>query len=109
MLLNDADNDCRWQALIVIGEHIESNPEDVWNITLEYGNSTDEDMRDGVATVLLEHLLEHFFDRFFPKLEVEIKAGNTLLADTLGRCWPLGKAEHQWHKVVALLRAANSA
>jgi hypothetical protein len=54
-LINDPNNDCRWQAMIVVGEFIEQNPEAVWQVICEFGVSKDEDMRDAVATVLLEH------------------------------------------------------
>ena len=56
-LIADPDNDCRWQALIVVGESVRTDPEAVWEVICEHGVSEDEDMRAGVATVLLEHLL----------------------------------------------------
>lgn len=102
-LINDADNDCRWQALIVVGESIETNPEVVWELIREFGVSEDEDMRTGVATVLLEHLLEHHFDAYFPRLKREIENGSELLADTLSRCSPFGQAEARWREVEVLL------
>ncbi len=63
-MIGDSDDTCRWQALIVVGEFIESHPDEVWSVIEEYGQSEDEDMRMGVACVLLEHLLEHHRRRF---------------------------------------------
>lgn len=56
-LIDDCHNTCRWQAMIVIGEYIETDPARVWPIVEHYGQSDDEDMRAAVATVLLEHAL----------------------------------------------------
>lgn len=54
----DADTDCRWQAAIVVGLHLEEFPETVWSVIKDFGVSTDEDIRAAVACALLEHLLE---------------------------------------------------
>src|SRR5947209_14654573 len=53
-LVKDTDNNCRWQALVVVGQYIRADPEAVWRVICEDGVSQDEDMRVGVATVLLE-------------------------------------------------------
>ena len=107
-LIADADNNCRWQALILAGEWIQLAPELVWSLVLEFGASGDEDMRTGVATVLLEHLLDYDFDTFFPRLRSLIEAGHPMLADTLRRCWAFGKAEPRWDEVSNLLRQHGS-
>lgn len=107
-LIGDEDNDCRWQAAIVVGESIESNPEGVWDVICEFAESQDEDMRDAIATVLLEHLLEHHFERFFDRVKGKVEAGSPMFADTLRRCWAFGEAESKWLKVEALLHAAET-
>jgi hypothetical protein len=91
-LIADEDNDCRWQALIVVGEFIETQPEKVWQVVRKYGASPDEDMRDAVACVLLEHLLEHHFKAYFPRVE-ELALANPLFGDTFERCWKFGQSE----------------
>src|SRR5688500_3812831 len=58
-LIEDVDNDCRWQAIIVVGECVEPHPEKVWPVIQEFGVSDDEDMRAAVATVLLEEMLDY--------------------------------------------------
>ncbi len=86
-LIVDANNNCRWQALIVIGEFIRGTPEVVWPIVLRCGSSADDDMRTGVACVLLEDLLEHHRSKFERLVTRHIQDGNEMLADTLARCW----------------------
>jgi len=102
-LIPDPSNKCRWQAAIVVGEFIEEDPEAVWEVICEFGVSEDEDMRDAISTVLLEHLLEHHFKIYFPRLKAKIEGGATLLADTLRRCWAFGQAKRQWRWVQALV------
>lgn len=102
VLVADPDNDCRWQAMSIFGGMVEANPEVVWDVICEHGTSTDEDMREAVATVLLEHLLQYHFDAYFPKLSQRINAGESLLADTLSRCWLFGQAEHHESEVKEL-------
>ena len=103
LLIDDPDNDCRWQAIIVVGEYVSSNPSDVWQVVVKYGNSDDSDMRTAVATVLLEHLLEYHFLKFFPRVKRE-SAKSPLFADTLERCSPFGQAKRNWRKVESLLK-----
>lgn len=102
--ITHANNTVRWQALIAVAEWIPSAPEVVWEVVLEHGESPDDDMRTGVATVLLEHLLEHHFDDYFPRVRERIEAGAPRLADTLGMCWAFGDAKARWDEVRSLLR-----
>lgn len=51
--------DPRWQAIIAVGGFIDTAPEPVWSFIRRWGRSPDADLRDAVATCLLEHLLEH--------------------------------------------------
>ncbi len=85
-MVSDAENNCRWQATIVVGMSIESAPDEVWEVIREHGNSDDEDMRSAMATVLLEHLLEFDFDRYFALIRDEVSAGRLRLLDTLSMC-----------------------
>ncbi len=102
-LIGHADNDVRWQALIAVSNWIYAGrPEPVWEVVLEHGESEDDDMRMGVATVLLEHLLEHYFDDYFPRVRARIEAGAPLLKDTLGSCCRFGQSDEQWAEVCRL-------
>lgn len=101
--IGHADNDVRWQALIAVGDWIETDPEAVWEVVLEHGRSEDDDMRAGVACVLLEHLLEHHHEAYFPKLRAAIERDPRLLGATLRICSRFGETDAQWAQVEALL------
>src|SRR5690606_12145227 len=61
--------DRRWQAIIAVGEFIEAEPTPIWDFIVRWGGHHDEDLRDAIATCLLEHLLEHHFSDYFPSVE----------------------------------------
>src|SRR4051812_16582633 len=65
----DEGQDPRWQAIIAVGEFTESDPAAVWAFICRWGTHTQEDLRDAVATCLLEHLLEYHFAAYFPQVE----------------------------------------
>lgn len=88
----DGQTDERWQSLIEIGYYIETDPEGIWPFVLKWGSHEDEDLRAGVATILLEHLLEFHFDLIFPRVEAAVRS-NPLFADTFESCWKLGPAQ----------------
>jgi len=85
-MVSDPENNCRWQAAIVVGMSVESASDEVWEVVREHGNSKDEDMRSAMATLLLEHLLEFDFERYFSLLRGEVSADRLQLLDTLSRC-----------------------
>jgi hypothetical protein len=103
-LIPDRSNECRWQALIVVSNFVESDPEDVWRIILKFGNSNDEDMRIAVGVVLLEDLLHSHFQEYFPRVKKLLQDGDHRFADTLSHCWKFGDAQMHWPKVESLLR-----
>jgi hypothetical protein len=105
-LVADVDNDCRWQALIVVGASLPTHPEQVWRIICRFGASDDPDMRMGIATVLLEHLLEEHFEEYFPKLRAEVLRGSARFAETVGHCWFDGCDGVRYRRVQKLLRNA---
>jgi hypothetical protein len=88
----DEGPDPRWQAIIAVGEYIESDPEAVWSFIRRWGGHPQEDLRAAVATCLLEHLLEYHFAAYFPQVERAALA-DALFADTLLRCSQFGQAE----------------
>lgn len=83
--------DQRWQAIIRVGDFIEDAPELVWQFALRWSKTPQADLRDAVATVLLEHLLEHHFKSMFPRVREEA-AKSRRFVDTLSRCWWMGEA-----------------
>lgn len=88
----DGEDDPRWQAIIAIGEYIETHPEEIWSFVARWGTSAQEDLRAAIATCLLEHLLEHHFELIFPRVEQSAEA-DRMFADTFSRCWKFGQAE----------------
>ena len=89
--LND-EEDPRWQAIIVVGEFVKTNPEEVWEFISRWGGHEDEDLRTAIATCLLEHVLEYHFDSIFPRL-VNAVDENPLFADLFIRCGKFGLSE----------------
>lgn len=87
----DGVQDPRWQAIIAVGEFIPSEPEAVWGFIRRWGGHPQEDLRDALATCLLEHLLEYHFARYFPLVESLAKA-EPLFGDTFRKCWQFGQS-----------------
>jgi hypothetical protein len=85
--------DPRWQAIIAVEEFIPTDPEPVWEFIRNWGSHPQEDLRDAVATCLLEHLLECHFVAFFPRVEQRALEA-PLFGDTFQRCWKIGQSEH---------------
>jgi hypothetical protein len=90
----DGESDPRWQAIIAIEAFIHSEPDAIWPFIVRWGSSADEDLRNAVATCLLEDLLQHHFSRFFLRVEETVRS-NAMLADTFSRCWKLGQAKEK--------------
>lgn len=61
----DGAPDERWQAIIRIGNYVGSHPMQVWRFAAKWGRHPQLDLRQAIATVLLEHLLEHHFELIF--------------------------------------------
>ena len=64
----DGEPDPRWQAILQVSDSIETDPEPIWAFAARWGCHSQEDLRDAIATVLLEHLLEHYFALIFPRV-----------------------------------------
>jgi hypothetical protein len=86
-LIRDRDNNCRWQAIFVIGESMTTDPDAVWRIIAEYGNSTDEDMRSVIGCALLEELLDLDFEKYFRLSQDQVLNGRHRFLDTIAMCW----------------------
>lgn len=104
----DRGTDPRWQAIMAVGDHLESEPEAVWSFIRRWGGHPQEDLRNAIATVLLEHLLEQHFEEYFPRVE-ELALAEPLWGDTFQRCWRMGQAEEplnatRWEALEARLQ-----
>lgn len=113
----EGEVDPRWQAVIAIGEFVETEPDAVWPLIARWGCSPDEDLRMAIATCLLEHLLEHHFDAVIDRVEVLARKDKYFL-DTVASCARFGQAQERsraarLHKIWAdrtrLMRRARDA
>ena len=84
--------DARWQAIIKVGEFIETNPEEVWAFVEKWARHPQADLRAAIATCLLEHLIEYHFDLVFPCVEAAA-AKSRRFADTFCQCRKFGQAK----------------
>ena len=84
--------DERWPAIVAVGRYVQSNPESVWQFARKWCVSEDKDVRNALATIILEHLLEYHFDAYFDRVEA-LASENDVFADTFVRCWKFGQAE----------------
>ena len=84
--------DPRWQAIMLVEEHIEEHPDEVWRFARKWGTHANADLRTAIATLLVEHLLEYHFSRIFPLVSGACRQ-SARFADTVNRCWALGQAK----------------
>jgi GNAT superfamily N-acetyltransferase len=83
--------DARWQAIIGVGEFVESEPATVWRFVERWGAHEDTDLRTALATCVLEHLIQHHGDTILPLARAAADK-DPLFADTLRRCWRFDSA-----------------
>jgi hypothetical protein len=88
----EGEKDPRWQAVIAVGDFVESDPEPVWLFIERWGKHPDEDLRAAIACCLLEHLLEYHFDLVFPRME-RLARSNPCFAEMVGWCGSFGQSE----------------
>ena len=88
----EAERDPRWQAIMLIEDFVETEPEAILSFVLKWGRHEQEDLRTAIAVLLVEHLLEFHFQLIFPHIE-KAALGNCLFADTFLRAWKLGEAK----------------
>jgi hypothetical protein len=103
-------NDPRWQAIIAVADFIDADPHAVLSFALRWGVHEDLDLRQAVATCVLEHLLEGHFDFCFPEIE-KLARSSPMFAETLAMCWRMGDLEVPKNaaKLDRLLKQLNDA
>ena len=100
--------DPRWQAIMVVGDYIETEPEAVWGFIRHWGGHPLVDLRNAVATCLLEEMLRRHFAPYFARVE-ELAMAEPPFGDMFLRCWRLGQADEpgnaeQFESLVQRLR-----
>ena len=88
----EGTRDPRWQAIVGVGEYVETQPEAVWHFAHRWGKHAQADLRSAVATCLLEHLLEYHFELLFPRVR-RAALESPRFANTFSSCWSLGQAK----------------
>jgi hypothetical protein len=88
----EGEIDPRWQAIIEIGEFVETNPEEIWSFILKWGVHENEDLRMAISTCLLELLLEYHFDLIFPRLKKALATDKRLTYITK-MVWAFGQSD----------------
>ena len=101
----------RWAAAEAATEYVYAEPDKIWPLAIRFGWSDELDLRQAIASCVLEHVLEHHFETFFPRLEAEIRSGNANLRHTLKLSWKLGRSEiaansAQWDTLLSETNAA---
>ncbi len=81
----ERDEDPRWQAVIDLGEYLQSEPERIWSFIEELHEPQDEDLRSALATCLLEHLTEEY-PTYRAKAE-HLAARSPEFRQMLEMCW----------------------
>lgn len=76
----------RWQAIIAVGEYIESDPIPVCDFALKWARRRGKDLGAAIHCCLIEHLLEHHFDLVFPRMR-EAARDNGRVAESLIGLW----------------------
>lgn len=99
----EGELDPRWQAIIAIGQFIETDPDCVWFFLSRWGDHPQADLRAAIATCLLEHLLEYDFEMYFPRTELLANL-SPQFADTMRSCWVTDLTSEQRARMESALR-----
>ena len=89
---SEEGDDPRWQAIIRVAEFAEDEPDLLWTFARKWGSQPDPDLRQGVASCLVEHLLQFHFSYLFPRVAAAARE-DPLFAETLLGCWEFGQTE----------------
>jgi hypothetical protein len=103
-LINDRTKQCRWAAAILIQDFIPFFPDDVWEIVRTSSNTANPDLRDALATVILEHLLEWDFDRVIARIREELVQRNRSIGQVAAQCWNFTGSKVKWARLEKLLK-----
>jgi hypothetical protein len=83
----------RWQAIIAVGEFIETDPIPVCDFALKWARRPGWDLQAAIACCLLEHLLEYHFDLVFPRMRQAARVNARVAEHFLDWRWPFGQAK----------------
>jgi hypothetical protein len=75
-----------------IADHIEEEPEQVWDFVARWGGHAQDDLRMAIACCLLEHLLEYHFELIIPRVAARV-VKDRLFANTFSSCAKFGQSK----------------
>ena len=103
-----AEDDSRWQAIIKVGEFIQSDPIPVCEFALKWARRPGADLRSALWCCLFEHLLEHHFDLVLPRIRTAARVNRQVAEcfSTVSTVWLLGQSA-QPKNVARLKRLAR--
>lgn len=99
-----AMDDSRWQAIIRVGEFIESDPIPVCEFALKWARRPGADLQSALWCCLFEHLLEHHFEAVFPHIRAAARESRRVAGSfsSVSTVWLPGQAKQP--KNIAKLR-----
>lgn len=77
-------HDPRWQAIIAVGEFIESDPIPVCDFAMKWARRRGRDLQGAISCCLIEHLLEHHFDLVLPRMRTAARENARVAAHFIG-------------------------
>lgn len=95
--LSDRSGNVRWQAAILIGMSIDSDPDEVWRVLCENDHRRNQDATWMFGCVLLEDLLWAHFDVYWPRVVRHLRNRESAMRpwlDMVGRT-PLKPAQQR--------------
>ncbi|HEX2837254.1 MAG TPA: hypothetical protein VHN77_03900 [Phycisphaerales bacterium] len=101
-LLWDRSENVRWQAAIVIGLFIETNPDEVWRVLCEHDHRHNEDACGMFGCVLLEDLLWEHFEEVWPRVTERVRNKQSAMRRWVYMVGRIPLTAHQWKRVERL-------
>ena len=74
----------RWEAIIAVGEFIQSDPIAVCDFAMKWAKRRGRDLQTAIYCCLTEHLLEHHFDLVFPRMREAARENARVAAHLIG-------------------------
>ncbi len=101
-LLWDRSENVRWQAAIVIGLFIETNPDEVWRVLCEHEHRGNKDAVGMFGCVLLEDLLWTHFERYWNRVEERSFHAGSAMGQWVSMMSRGSTPGRRWNKVLKL-------
>lgn len=101
-LLWDRSGIVRWQAAIVIGLFIDTDPDEVWRVLCEHDHRRNQDACWMFGCVLLEDMLWEHFDEIWPRVIQRVRNKQSAMRRWVFMVGRTPLTARQWRKVERL-------